>query len=82
MISLDSFHDPEIAGMLVKRLQDLDITRPMTLMHVCGTHEHSLAKAGIRSILPGGIRLVAGPGCHAQEGETSFVSGFASQSER
>ncbi len=63
MISLDSFHDPEIAGMLVKRLQDLDITRPMTLMHVCGTHEHSLAKAGIRSILPGGIRLVAGPGC-------------------
>ncbi|MBN2185196.1 MAG: hydrogenase formation protein HypD [Candidatus Krumholzibacteriota bacterium] len=60
---MDSFHDPEIAGILTKKLQELDIKEPMTLMHVCGTHEHSLAKAGIRSVLPDRIRLVAGPGC-------------------
>ena len=62
-ISLDSFRDPEIAGILTEKLHDLAISKPMTLMHVCGTHEHSLAKAGIRSILPSRIRLVAGPGC-------------------
>ncbi len=59
----DSFHDPEIAKPLVKKLQELKIPVPMTLMHVCGTHEHSLARTGIRSILPKGLRLVAGPGC-------------------
>jgi hydrogenase expression/formation protein HypD len=32
-------------------------------MHVCGTHEHALARAGIRAFLPAGLKLVAGPGC-------------------
>ena len=33
------------------------------LMEVCGTHTMSIAKAGIRSLLPPHIRLVSGPGC-------------------
>ena len=33
------------------------------LMEVCGTHTMSIAKAGIRSVLPPHIRLVSGPGC-------------------
>lgn len=59
----DSFHDPVIAGPMAESLISLKTARPLTLMHVCGTHEHSLAKAGIRSMLPKGLRLVAGPGC-------------------
>ncbi len=59
----DLFHDPAIAGQLARRLASMRISRPLTLMHVCGTHEHSIARAGIRSFLPDGVRLIAGPGC-------------------
>jgi hydrogenase expression/formation protein HypD len=58
-----SFHDPEIARGLTERLSALELPRSLALMHVCGTHEHSIAKAGIRSMLPDGMRLIAGPGC-------------------
>ena len=33
------------------------------LMEVCGTHTMSIAKAGIRSLLPEGVELLSGPGC-------------------
>lgn len=40
---------------------------PFTLMHVCGSHEDTLMKHGLRylfdTILDNRIRLVAGPGC-------------------
>lgn len=32
-------------------------------MHVCGSHEQSIAKFGIRSMLPDTVRLIMGPGC-------------------
>jgi hydrogenase expression/formation protein HypD len=60
---LDSFSDPVVARPLADRLRSINLPRPLSLMHVCGTHEHSIARAGIRSILPEGLRLVAGPGC-------------------
>jgi hydrogenase expression/formation protein HypD len=37
--------------------------RALTLMEVCGTHTMAIARAGIKRILPTGIRLVSGPGC-------------------
>ena len=33
------------------------------LMEVCGTHTMSIAKNGIRSLLPDNIELLSGPGC-------------------
>ncbi len=33
------------------------------LMEVCGTHTMSIAKAGIKRLLPNGVRLLSGPGC-------------------
>ena len=32
-------------------------------MEVCGTHTMSIAKSGIRSILPENVQLLSGPGC-------------------
>jgi len=32
-------------------------------MHVCGTHEHTISKYGIRSILPKELEIISGPGC-------------------
>ena len=37
--------------------------KPYTIMEVCGTHTHAIAKAGIKQLLPDNVRLISGPGC-------------------
>ncbi len=37
--------------------------RVINIMEVCGTHTVSIFRNGIRSALPGGIKLLSGPGC-------------------
>lgn len=41
----------------------LSDSRPVRIMHVCGSHEHSLSRWGLRSLLPRSVELIAGPGC-------------------
>lgn len=36
---------------------------PLNIMQVCGTHSVSIAKYGIKYLLPKNIKLIAGPGC-------------------
>jgi len=45
------------------RTEAARIGRDLTFMEVCGTHTHSVGKAGLRRLLPAGVRLVSGPGC-------------------
>jgi hydrogenase expression/formation protein HypD len=47
---------------IAKTLAEL-IDRDMTFMHICGTHEASIARSGLRSILPKQLKIVMGPGC-------------------
>jgi hydrogenase expression/formation protein HypD len=37
--------------------------RRFRVMNVCGGHERALTMAGLRSVLPDSIELIAGPGC-------------------
>jgi hydrogenase expression/formation protein HypD len=60
---VEAFRDADLARRLAERMRSLELERSVTIMHVCGTHEHAIARAGIRSFLPEGLRLVAGPGC-------------------
>ncbi|MHA2028925.1 MAG: hydrogenase formation protein HypD [Candidatus Kariarchaeaceae archaeon] len=39
------------------------INRPLKIMHICGTHEATVSRSGIRSLLPQGLRIISGPGC-------------------
>jgi hydrogenase expression/formation protein HypD len=39
------------------------VTRPWTIMEVCGGQTHAIVKYGIDKILPDGVELVHGPGC-------------------
>lgn len=43
----------------IKRLSE----KKICLMEVCGTHTMSIARHGIRSLLPSNIRIISGPGC-------------------
>ena len=40
-----------------------EIDKPVKIMHVCGTHEHTISKYGLRTLLPKEIEVVSGPGC-------------------
>jgi hydrogenase expression/formation protein HypD len=60
------FRDPERARRLVRALAER--TRalgrtPVSLMHVCGSHEQAIARFGLRASLPPELRVIMGPGC-------------------
>lgn len=40
-----------------------EINKPIKLMHVCGTHEHTISKYGLRTLLPQKLEILSGPGC-------------------
>ena len=39
------------------------VDRKYAFMHICGTHEASIARSGLRSVLPKDLKIVMGPGC-------------------
>jgi hydrogenase expression/formation protein HypD len=52
------------ARTLVDRIRNVADGLPhVTLMEVCGTHTTAIHRAGIRGLLPDGVRLISGPGC-------------------
>ncbi|MCC7414190.1 MAG: hydrogenase formation protein HypD [Gammaproteobacteria bacterium] len=59
---VDEFRDPD-AVRRYARLLARGVTRPWTLMEVCGGQTHSIVKHGIDQLLPAGITLLHGPGC-------------------
>ncbi len=51
---------------LVKQLLDQiakTVTRPWTIMEVCGGQTHSLVKNGLLNMLPENVQMIHGPGC-------------------
>jgi hydrogenase expression/formation protein HypD len=60
------FRDPAKAKALSAALGHVvrEIGRaPVSVMHVCGSHEQSIAKFGLRAILPKDLNVIMGPGC-------------------
>ena len=59
---LNEYCDPKAAACLAQAIKEL-ITRPWTIMEVCGGQTHALVKYGIDQLLPGELNLAHGPGC-------------------
>ena len=60
------FRDPVRATAMIDALARVtsEIGRaPVTLMHVCGSHEQAIAKYGLRARLPKALDVIMGPGC-------------------
>ncbi len=65
-ISRLEFRDPVRARALGEALARsvAQIGRaPVSVMHVCGSHEQAIAKYGLRSGFPRGLNVIMGPGC-------------------
>jgi hydrogenase expression/formation protein HypD len=59
---IDEYRDGEKARRLLKEIHHQAI-EPVRLMEVCGTHTVSIARYGLRQVLPETIELISGPGC-------------------
>jgi hydrogenase expression/formation protein HypD len=59
---IDEYRDPAAARVYARALARI-VTRPWTLMEVCGGQTHAIVKFGIDELLPPEITLVHGPGC-------------------
>ncbi len=59
---VDEYRREEDAQVLLRAIER-KVTRPWTIMEICGGQTHTLIKSGIDRMLPDGITLVHGPGC-------------------
>ncbi|MEM6785289.1 MAG: hydrogenase formation protein HypD, partial [Bacteroidota bacterium] len=59
---LSEYRDPHLVEQFLDELHRT-VTRPWTVMEVCGGQTHSLVKHGILDLLPDEVRMVHGPGC-------------------
>ncbi|WP_051453577.1 hydrogenase formation protein HypD [Hippea sp. KM1] len=64
-IKLDVYNDPEIVRKLSNfiKKEAAKLEKPIRIMHICGTHENSIVRFGLRDLLPKNITVIAGPGC-------------------
>ena len=58
----DEYRDPAPARRYADAIRRL-VTRPWTVMEVCGGQTHAIVRHGIDQLLPPEITLVHGPGC-------------------
>src|SRR5512142_1076754 len=60
------FRDPEtarkLAGTIARVTKEIGRS-PVSVMHVCGSHEQAIAKFGLRATFPKDLNVIMGPGC-------------------
>lgn len=59
---LTEYRNPELVEQYLNEIEKI-ITKPWTIMEVCGGQTHSLVKNGLLNLLPEKVRMVHGPGC-------------------
>lgn len=59
---VDEYRDRALAAALAERIRST-VTRPWTIMEVCGGQTHAIVRFGLDELLPDGLTLVHGPGC-------------------
>jgi hydrogenase expression/formation protein HypD len=71
----NEYHDPELARLQLQAIRQTvaNFKGTMTFMEVCGTHTMAIYQHGVRSLLPGQIRLISGPGCPVCVTPVGFV---------
>ncbi|MEO0506453.1 MAG: hydrogenase formation protein HypD [Bacteroidota bacterium] len=59
---LSEYRDPELAKKYLEEIKNT-VSRPWSIMEVCGGQTHSLVKNGIIEMLPKEVTMIHGPGC-------------------
>lgn len=59
---VDEYRDAKAAQDYALAIAKI-VTKPWTIMEICGGQTHSIVKYGIDELLPKEITLIHGPGC-------------------
>jgi hydrogenase expression/formation protein HypD len=59
---IDEYRDPKAAEGFARAIRRI-VTKPWTIMEVCGGQTHAIVRFGVDELLPAGVTLVHGPGC-------------------
>ena len=59
---IDEYRDAHVVNDYLEKIHQL-VSRPWSVMEICGGQTHSLVKNGIIDLLPGDVTMVHGPGC-------------------
>ncbi len=59
---MDEYRDARLAAEYAQAIRRA-VTRPWTIMEVCGGQTHAIVKFGVDELLPRELTLVHGPGC-------------------
>jgi len=59
---IDEYRDEVATGTFIRAIHAL-VTRPWTIMEICGGQTNTLMKFGIDRLLPDAVTMVHGPGC-------------------
>ena len=59
---ISEYRDADLVAQYLNEIKQT-VTRPWTIMEVCGGQTHSLVKNGILNMLPPEVQMVHGPGC-------------------
>ncbi len=59
---MSEYRDPDLARKYLTEIENT-VSRPWSIMEVCGGQTHSLVKNGIIEMLPKKITMIHGPGC-------------------
>lgn len=62
MLFESEFRHPEYAAKVLDTIGHMNLPT-VRIMEVCGTHTMSIAKAGLKQVLPPNVKLISGPGC-------------------
>ncbi|RLD08592.1 MAG: hydrogenase formation protein HypD [Chloroflexota bacterium] len=59
---ITEYRNAELVKKTISQIKNI-VTRPWTLMEICGGQTHSIIRHGLDQLLPDEIELVHGPGC-------------------
>lgn len=59
---ITEYRDAELVSAAIREIRRT-VTRPWTIMEICGGQTHAIVRHGIDQLLPPEIELVHGPGC-------------------
>ncbi len=84
---IDGFRNHLAAKAITEDIHDLAAElaageREARIMEVCGSHTMSIARYGIRQILPDNVRLISGPGCPVCVTDAAYIDAAITLSER
>lgn len=57
------YRDRELAVKIVGAIRELMPKRHVKFVHVCGSHEQTITRFGLRALLPESLEVFSGPGC-------------------